>query len=756
MRLALATPKSADSLKLAGPPARGRHADGGVRDDGGPGGAGVHGATRCACGGDCPRCAGAAARPATALPPELAVAGPADASEVQARRLAQRVVRAPAPGAGDTGRPRPPTPLASTTPRMLQRAPDASGVPHVTPAQESAIGALRGRGSPLPAATRDVFEARLGRRFGDVRVHTDARAGALASSLDATAFTVGRDIAFAPGTFTPDSSAGGRLLAHELVHVMQNDAAGGAGVNVVHRDTPEAAPATDPEDDALAAATAKADAATAEKAKEEQAAEALIKRWGKDRPIYDLFRDLFLDLRDPTRLTPSERYAMRLQGYEPASLFALGFAGALPYTGLGGLQYRPGTSGFDTFSKTYEAVAALTPSRSPWTDPLSAITGVNLDAYLASETFKRRLVENKASLILLLALAQDVVSPTAALSEPTPDVGGLVDHPIAAHLALVKRILGLALTKFLAAPGTFNVGGILAPNHPSYAHDTYFGGNLPTGLAADAKTGAGGVGEYQHFGATVNLASAMPGKQFSFWGDYRNLNPTPEIAAYGGTRDRRFRGGLLFGNRGFVSLLEGGGHFSGPEAEQLTSAFFTMGAAYAPADSDVVKRLGLKVTHIEWSASPPGYPSATPTEGTATRASPFLTVDIPIGTGTSVGVDASAGITTVSAAVPSITDFTGKLSVTHIGSGTKAMPAFRIELGLSRNSLDFFKQQSPELWGALAKLQAGSVFAGAQVNLGADKIPPARAAGMLDPSTESPGNVAPGGKAVLFVLGFTP
>jgi hypothetical protein len=39
--------------------------------------------------------------------------------------------------------------------------------------------------------------------------------------VNANAYTVGRDIVFADGLYTPQTSAGGRLLAHELTHVVQ-------------------------------------------------------------------------------------------------------------------------------------------------------------------------------------------------------------------------------------------------------------------------------------------------------------------------------------------------------------------------------------------------------------------------------------------------------------------------------------------------------------------------------------------------------
>jgi len=67
---------------------------------------------------------------------------------------------------------------------------------------------------------------RFGRGFGDVRVHTDADAGASALALGASAYTVGRDIVFSPGALSSSTSDGRRLIAHELAHVTQQQRTG--------------------------------------------------------------------------------------------------------------------------------------------------------------------------------------------------------------------------------------------------------------------------------------------------------------------------------------------------------------------------------------------------------------------------------------------------------------------------------------------------------------------------------------------------
>lgn len=65
------------------------------------------------------------------------------------------------------------------------------------------------------------MESRLGHDFRQVRVHTDGGAAEAAQSVNARAFTVGRNVVFGQGEYVPASHEGQRLLAHELVHVVQ-------------------------------------------------------------------------------------------------------------------------------------------------------------------------------------------------------------------------------------------------------------------------------------------------------------------------------------------------------------------------------------------------------------------------------------------------------------------------------------------------------------------------------------------------------
>src|ERR1700690_3701910 len=80
---------------------------------------------------------------------------------------------------------------------------------------------LRSSGQPLDAATRSYFEPRFGQDFSGVRIHADSQTAEAAQAVNALAYTVGSEIHFGAGQFVPTSTAGRRLLAHELAHVTQ-------------------------------------------------------------------------------------------------------------------------------------------------------------------------------------------------------------------------------------------------------------------------------------------------------------------------------------------------------------------------------------------------------------------------------------------------------------------------------------------------------------------------------------------------------
>jgi hypothetical protein len=68
------------------------------------------------------------------------------------------------------------------------------------------------------------MEPRFGADLSAVRIHTDAHAHELARSVNARAFTVGRNVVFGAGHYATHTDSGRRLLAHELTHTLQQGA----------------------------------------------------------------------------------------------------------------------------------------------------------------------------------------------------------------------------------------------------------------------------------------------------------------------------------------------------------------------------------------------------------------------------------------------------------------------------------------------------------------------------------------------------
>lgn len=87
----------------------------------------------------------------------------------------------------------------------------------------SALRDSKSGGTSLNKDTQAELGSKMGADFGDVRVHTDAQAAGMADSIQARAFTHGQNIYFGEGEFNPGSAGGKELLAHELVHTVQNN-----------------------------------------------------------------------------------------------------------------------------------------------------------------------------------------------------------------------------------------------------------------------------------------------------------------------------------------------------------------------------------------------------------------------------------------------------------------------------------------------------------------------------------------------------
>lgn len=185
-----------------------------------------------------------------ALRPKLTMNAPDDPFERQADRVAAGLQDAP-----EYGGPKEAVLPAGVAPavqracaecedELVSRKPlagAASGranAEQISPDAQAGIEALRGRGQPLPPGTRRFFEGRLGYDFERVRVHTDGAAAQTAASIGAAAYTLGQDVVFGAGRYSPDSAAGRALLAHELTHVVQQSGGAHARRGSVAADTP--------------------------------------------------------------------------------------------------------------------------------------------------------------------------------------------------------------------------------------------------------------------------------------------------------------------------------------------------------------------------------------------------------------------------------------------------------------------------------------------------------------------------------------
>ncbi|MES2649709.1 MAG: DUF4157 domain-containing protein [Bacteroidota bacterium] len=85
------------------------------------------------------------------------------------------------------------------------------------------ISTISHSGTALPASLQMFYGHRMQHDFSDVQIHTGTAAEQSAKSVQAQAYTYGNHIVFANGKYQPDTDAGKTLLAHELVHVMQQD-----------------------------------------------------------------------------------------------------------------------------------------------------------------------------------------------------------------------------------------------------------------------------------------------------------------------------------------------------------------------------------------------------------------------------------------------------------------------------------------------------------------------------------------------------
>ncbi|MDC8005362.1 DUF4157 domain-containing protein [Aureisphaera galaxeae] len=121
-------------------------------------------------------------------------------------------------------------PIAETITPMIQKKGEGTGIASKALTQQ--IGQSKGGGHKMDQGTQSFMENRFGADFSQVNIHTGAEAIQMSRELSAKAFTVGNDIYFNEGQYSPESHSGKHLLAHELTHTIQQ---GGIGKNKIQR-----------------------------------------------------------------------------------------------------------------------------------------------------------------------------------------------------------------------------------------------------------------------------------------------------------------------------------------------------------------------------------------------------------------------------------------------------------------------------------------------------------------------------------------
>lgn len=190
---------------------------------------------QCACGnhtasgGECSSCA------SKKLQRKLSIGSTNDPMELEADRVADQVMAyQPAHSFSNT-----------SAPKIQRRAEHSSEKTGEVPASVEHV--LARSGSPLPTSVRKDMEQRFGQDFSQVRMHTGSTAEQSATDVNANAYTVGNNIVFNRGQFSPETSRGKHLLAHELTHVVQQSNT--SGLTKIQRD--ETAEDLKPRDESL-------------------------------------------------------------------------------------------------------------------------------------------------------------------------------------------------------------------------------------------------------------------------------------------------------------------------------------------------------------------------------------------------------------------------------------------------------------------------------------------------------------------------
>jgi outer membrane protein OmpA-like peptidoglycan-associated protein len=226
----------------------------------------------CACGGGCPRC-----QEQTLLQTNLKISELGDRYEQEADLIADRVMQMPEPSVQRQMEPEEDeeegmvqkeianqiTPLVQRqvlpeieedeegviqTKAIDDRAAPSNSTQNTSEVSPLFYKVLNSPGQPLDAYTQNFMASRLKHDLSHVRIHTDEKAATAAKTLNAQAYTFGNQLIFAKGRYAPHTTEGQYLLAHELVHFIQQQTSAPKlqkklAVNPSH---PSLAPLSDP------------------------------------------------------------------------------------------------------------------------------------------------------------------------------------------------------------------------------------------------------------------------------------------------------------------------------------------------------------------------------------------------------------------------------------------------------------------------------------------------------------------------------
>ncbi|GAB1402881.1 hypothetical protein MASR1M74_00590 [Lentimicrobium sp.] len=163
---------------------------------------------------------------------KLTVNKPGDQHEIEADKMAEKVMRMPASSSMDqkiqlSNQPKEKIQKAAAPDEKIQKKEEdklqrkGNGVSVAGTHVQSSIRSKANGGSPLPASTRSFMESRFNADFSKVRVHSDPESANLSNQLSARAFTYQNHIFFSKNQYQPGSDEGKHLLAHELTHTIQ-------------------------------------------------------------------------------------------------------------------------------------------------------------------------------------------------------------------------------------------------------------------------------------------------------------------------------------------------------------------------------------------------------------------------------------------------------------------------------------------------------------------------------------------------------